>query len=139
MCKYLQVAGVLVSIFLASSAHSQDRRTPELLGKIWAENIREHSIEKMKSLIHPQCSVNHVKEDILKRMVDGKLSPAYTIETRALGSREALAKVYEVVPDMQLNIMSNAHTDKEKEIYGLGWGFPIAQYKGQWFFVLCIK
>ena len=69
-------------------------------------------------------------------MVGGGLPEVYDIETRELGPRAELEKVYEVVPEKQLNIKFRTE-DKAK--YGLGKGFPIARASDDWFFVICIK
>jgi hypothetical protein len=71
------------------------------------------------------------------RMVAGGLPETYEIETRELGSRAALEKVYEVVPEKQLNMKFRTNTERAK--YGLGKGFPIAKASGEWFFVICMK
>jgi len=50
-----------------------------------------------------------------------------------------LQRIYEVVPDMQLNIKYRTNTPEEKAKFGLGKGFPIARVSGEWFFVICVK
>jgi hypothetical protein len=69
----------------------------------------------------------------------GGLPATYEIETRELGPREVLQRIYEVVPDMQLNIKYRTNTPEEKAKFGLGKGFPIARVSGEWFFVICVK
>ena len=72
-------------------------------------------------------------------MVGGGLPEAYEIETKELGPRVELEKVYEVVPEKQLNIKFRTNTPEERAKYGLGKGFPIAKASGEWFFVICMK
>jgi hypothetical protein len=61
------------------------------------------------------------------------------IETRELGPRAELEKIYEVVQDKQLNIKYRTNSSEDNAKYGLGKGFPIAKASGEWFFVICIK
>jgi hypothetical protein len=72
-------------------------------------------------------------------MVQGGLPETYEIETRELGPRAELEKIYEVVPDKQLNIKYRTNSPEDKAKYGLGKGFPIAKALGEWFFVICTK
>jgi len=72
-------------------------------------------------------------------MVQDGLPERYGIETSALGPRAELEKVYEVVPENQLNLKYLTNTPEEKARYGLGKGFPIAKASGEWFFVICTK
>ena len=113
--------------------------TPEDLARLWIEAIAANSAEKIRPLIHPACPQNSISPDTLARMVQGRLPQTYDIETRELGPRAELEKVYQVVPDRQLTIKYRTTTPEEKAKYGLGKGFPIAQASGQWFFVICPK
>ena len=72
-------------------------------------------------------------------MVQGGLPDTYEIETRELGPREELQRIYQVVPDKQLNLKYRTNTPEEKARYGPGKGFPIARASGEWFFVICVK
>ena len=113
--------------------------TPEQLARAWVEAIKANSTEKMRPLIHPACPQNSVSPEILARMVQGGLPEKYEIETRPLGPRAELEKVYQVVPDRQLTLKFLTNTPEEKAKYGLGKGFPIAPASGEWFFVICLK
>jgi hypothetical protein len=115
------------------------QQTPEELARLWVEAIKENSTTKIRALIHPACPQNSISPEILARMVQGGLPESYEIETRELGPREEMQRIYEVVPDKQLNIKYRTKTPEEKAKYGLGKGFPIALVSGEWFFVICVK
>ena len=72
-------------------------------------------------------------------MVQGGLPETYEIETKELGPRPELEKIYQVVPEKQLNIKYRANSPEDRAKYGLGKGFPIAKASGEWFFVICAK
>ena len=115
------------------------QQTPEELARSWVEAIKANSTEKMRPLIHPACPQSSVSPEILARMVQGGLPEKYEIETRPLGPRAELERIYLVVPDSQLTLKFLTDTPEEKAKYGLGKGFPIAQASGEWFFVICLK
>jgi len=123
--------------------HSQPasalQQTPEELARLWVEAIKANSTAKIRPLIHPACPQKSISPEILKRMVQGGLPDTYEIETRELGPRAELEKMYEVVPDKQLNIKYRTNSPEERTKYGLGKGFPIAKASGEWFFVVCVK
>jgi hypothetical protein len=122
-----------------SQGASAAQQTPEDLARMWIEAIKENSTTKMRPLIHPACPQNSISPEILARMVGGGLPETFDIETNQLGPRAELEKVYEVVPEKQLNIRFRTSTPEDKAKYGLGKGFPIARASGVWFFVICIK
>ncbi len=103
------------------------QQTPEDLAQLWIEAIKENSTARIRSLIHPACPQNSITPEILARMVGGGLPETYDIETRELGPRAELEKVYAVVPEKQLNIRFKTSTPEDKAKYGLGKGFPIAR------------
>ena len=115
------------------------QHTPDELAGAWVEAIKANSTEKMRALIHPACPQSSVSPEILTRMVQGGLPEKYQIETRPLGPRAELEKIYQVVPDSQLTLKFLTNTPEEKAKYGLGKGFPIAPASGEWFFVVCLK
>lgn len=123
--------------FAATVAFAQ--QTPEMLGQLWIEAIRANSIEKIRPLIHPNCPKDSMKPYLLERMVDGDLPPQFIIETRELGPKPQLEKVYIVIPDKQLNINYITKTKDERKKFGLGKGFPIAKLNNHWFFAICTK
>ena len=124
---------------LSSQGASAAQRTPEDLARLWVEAIKENSTTKIRALIHPTCPQNSISPEILARMVQGGLPEAYQIETSELGPREELQRIYQVVPDKQLNLKYRTNTPEEKARYGLGKGFPIARASDGWFFVICLK
>jgi hypothetical protein len=124
---------------LSSQGASAAQRTPEDLARLWVEAIKENSTTKIRALIHPACPQNSISPEILARMVQGGLPEAYQIETSELGPREELQRIYQVVPDKQLNLKYRTNTPEEKARYGLGKGFPIARASDEWFFVICLK
>jgi hypothetical protein len=134
MCVML---GVCIVHFPQGALASQ--RTPEDLALLWIEAIKANSTTKIRPLIHPACPQKSISPDILARMVGGGLPEAYEMEARELGPRVELEKVYEVVPEKQLNIKFRTNTPEERAKYGLGKGFPIARASGEWFFVICMK
>jgi hypothetical protein len=115
------------------------QQTPEELARSWIEAIRENSTAKMRALVHPACPQSSITPEMLARMVQGGLPEKYEIETRPLGPRAELEKVYQVVPDSQLTLKFLTNTPEDKARYGLGKGFPIAKASGEWFFVICLK
>jgi hypothetical protein len=122
-----------------SQASPATQQTPEDLAQLWIEAIKANSTAEIRRLIHPGCPQTSVTPEILARMVGGGLPATYDIESRELGPRAELEKIYEVVPDRQLTIKYRTSTPAEKEKYGLGKGFPIAKAAGGWFFVICLK
>jgi hypothetical protein len=137
----LKRAGAILGLCMVhfSPVASASQQTPEDLARLWIEAIKANSTEKIRPLIHPACPQNTISPQILARMVQGGLPEAYVIETRELGSRAELEKIYQVVPDKQLNISYRTATAEDKAKYGLGKGFPIAKASGEWFFVICVK
>ena len=115
------------------------QQTPEELAQLWLEAIKTSSTAKIRPLIHPACPQNSISPEILARMVQGGLPETYEIETKELGPRAELEKIYQIVPEKQLNIKYRTNSPEEKAKYGLGKGFPIAKASGEWFFVICIK
>lgn len=115
------------------------QRTPEDLAQLWIEAIKANSTAEIRRLIHPGCPQSSVTPEIVARMVGGGLPATYDIESGELGPRAELERIYEVVPDRQLTIKYRTNTPAEKEKYGLGKGFPIAQAAGNGFFVVCRK
>ena len=115
------------------------QQTPEELARSWVEAIKENSTAKMRALIHHACPQSAITPEMLARMVQGGLPEKYEIETRPLGPRAELEKVYQVVPDSQLTLKFLTETPEEKAKYVLGKGFPIAKASGEWFFVICLK
>jgi len=122
-----------------SRGTSAAQQTPEDLAQLWIEAIKENSTARIRPLIHPACPQDSITPEILARMVGGGLPETYDIETRELGPRAELEKVYAVVPENQLNIRFRTSTPEDKAKYGLGKGFPIARASGTWFFVICLK
>jgi hypothetical protein len=126
-----------ITCFSLSAFASQ--QTPEDLAQLWIEAIKANSTAAIRRLIHPGCPQSSVTPEILARMIGGGLPATYDIESRELGPRAELERIYEVVPDRQLTIKYRTNTPAEKEKYGLGKGFPIAKAAGEWFFVVCRK
>ncbi len=126
-------------IMYFSQGASAAQQTPEDLAQLWIEAIKENSTARIRPLIHPACPQDSITPEILARMVGGGLPETYDIETRELGPRAELEKVYAVVPENQLNIRFRTSTPEDKAKYGLGKGFPIARASGTWFFVICLK
>jgi hypothetical protein len=122
-----------------SQGASAAQQTPEDLAQLWIAAIKENSTARIRPLIHPACPQDSITPEILARMVGGGLPETYDIETRELGPRAELEKVYAVVPENQLNIRFRTSTPEDKAKYGLGKGFPIARASGTWFFVICLK
>ena len=125
-----------VSVSQAAVASPQ---TPEILARSWVDAIKENSTAKMRALVHPACPQSSISPEILARMVQGGMPEKYEIETRPLGPRAELEKVYQVVPDAQLTLKFLTNTPEDKARYGLGKGFPIAKASDGWFFVICAK
>jgi hypothetical protein len=121
-----------------SDAAPASQRTPEDLAQLWIEAIKANSTAEIRPLIHQGCPQTSITPEILARMAGGELPEIYDIESRELGPRAELEKIYEVVPDRQLTIKYRTSTG-EKGKYGLGKGFPIAKAAGDWFFVICLK
>jgi hypothetical protein len=115
------------------------QQTPEELAQLWLEAIKTSSTAKIRPLIHPACPQNSISPEILARMVQGGLPETYEIETKELGPRAELEKIYQVVPEKQLNIKYRTNSPEDRTRYGLGKGFPIAKASGEWFFVVCAK
>jgi hypothetical protein len=115
------------------------QQTPEELARLWVEAIKASSAAKMRSLIHPACPQNSISPEILGRMAQGGLPETYEIETKELGPRAELEKIYHVVPEKQLNINYRSNSPEDRAKYGLGKGLPIAKASGEWFFVVCAK
>jgi hypothetical protein len=132
------ILGACCMMYFSQGA-SASQQTPEDLARLWVEAIKANSTAKIRPLIHPACPQNSISPEILARMVQGGLPETYEIETRELGPRAELEKIYEVVPDKQLNIKYRTNSSEEKAKYGLGKGFPIAKASGEWFFVICTK
>jgi len=107
--------------------------------RAWVEAIKANSPARIRLLVHPACPQDSISPEILARMVEGGLPETYEIETRELGPRADLEKVYAVVPEKQLNIKFRTNTPEDKAKYGPGKGFPIAKASGEWFFVICMK
>jgi hypothetical protein len=135
-CAYSILLLCTVSVSRAALAAQQ---TPEDLARAWVDAIKATSTEKMRPLIHPACPQSAITLEILARMVQGGLPAKYEIETRPLGARAELEKIYQVVPENQLTLKFLTETAEEKAKYGLGKGFPIAKASGEWFFVICLK
>jgi uncharacterized membrane protein YvbJ len=124
---------IFITFFYSIIAFSQ--ATPNDLAKKWVQAIKANDSTKALTLIHPVCDITKIKPQIVKRLISGKLDKNYKFETKKLSAtKETLKKIFQVAPTHQLTIK---YSDKEK--YGLGKGFPIANYKGEWFFVLCTK
>jgi len=130
------IAGCAVHFSQTASASQQ---TPEELAQLWLDAIKTGSTTKIRSLIHPACPQNSISPEILARMVQGGLPETYEIETKELGPRAELEKIYQVVPERQLNIRYRTSSPEDRAKYGLGKGFPIARASGEWFFVVCTK
>ena len=126
-------------LFSFSAILASAQQTPESLGQLWVEAIKEHSIERIKLLVHPNCPNDSVKNNILERMVSGELPLQFIFETTELGPKSQLEKVYIVIPDKQLNIKYITKTKEEKMKFGMGKGFPIAKLNDRWFFTICTK
>jgi len=137
----LKSVGATLAVCIADCSQGAlaSQRTPEDLALLWVEAIKADSTAKIRFLVHPACPQRSISPDILARMVGGGLPEAYEIETRELGPRIELEKLYEVVPEKQLNIKFRTNTPEERAKYGLGKGFPIAKASGEWFFVICMK
>jgi hypothetical protein len=135
-CAYSILLLCTVSVSREALASQQ---TPEELARAWVEAIKANSTEKMRALVHPACPQSAITPEILARMVQGGLPAKYEIETRPLGARAELEKIYQVVPENQLTLKYLTETPEEKTKYGLGKGFPIAKASGEWFFVICLK
>lgn len=105
------------------------------LAQSWLKAIKSGSYSEIKKYVHPQCHPSKVKEEILKRMVSGGLPKLYNVNVRKLkGDKKMLQKAYQVLPSHQLDLKY-----KKSKKFGLGKSFPIAEYKGRWFFVICPK
>ena len=128
-----------ICLLYFSQRASASPQTPEELARSWIEAIKENSTAKMRALVHPACPQSSITPEILARMVQGGLPEKYGIETRPLGPRAELEKVYQVVPDSQLTLKFMTDTPEDKAKYGLGKGFPIAKASDGWFFVICPK
>jgi hypothetical protein len=126
-------------IVYLSDVASASQQTPEDLARLWVEAIKANSTAKIRPLVHPACPQKSISPEILARMVGGGLPENYEIETRELGPRAELERIYEVIPEKQLNIRYRTKSAEEKANYGLGKGFPIARASGEWFFVICLK
>lgn len=137
--KYFCSVSIACCMVYFSQAVLASQQTPEELARLWLEAIKTNSTEKVRPLIHPACPQGSISPEILGRMVQGGLPQVYEIETKDLGPRAELEKIYHVVPDKQLNIKFRTNSPDEKAKYGLGKGFPIAQASGEWFFVICVK
>jgi len=125
-------------VYLSQGALAS-QQTPEELARLWLEAIKTSSTAKIRPLIHPACPQNSISPEILGRMVQGGLPETYEIETKELGPRAELEKIYQVVPEKQLNIKYRTNSPEDRAKYGLGKGFPIAKASGEWFFVICAK
>jgi hypothetical protein len=135
LCAVLAVCCIACFSEAAPASH----QTPEELAQLWIEAIKANSTTQIRPLIHPGCPPSSISPEILARMVGGGLPETYDIESRELGPRPELERIYEAVPDRQLTIKYRTSTPAEKEKYGLGKGFPIAKAAGGWFFVICLK
>jgi hypothetical protein len=118
-------------IVYLSNAASASQQTPEDLARLWVEAIKANSTAKIRPLVHPECPQKSISSEILARMVGGGLPETYEIETRELGPRAELERIYEVIPEKQLNIRYWTNSAEEKANYGLGKGFPIARASGE--------
>jgi hypothetical protein len=125
-------------VYLSQGALAS-QQTPEELARLWLEAIKTSSTAKIRPLIHPACPQKSISPEILGRMVQGGLPETYEIETKELGPRAELEKIYQVVPEKQLNIKYRTNSPGDRAKYGLGKGFPIAKASGEWFFVICAK
>lgn len=130
-------ASVLLSVLLSTSAHAQ--KTPEALAEIWVDALHNHDPSKLKPYIHPDCPADSIPYGVLNRMVSGKLSPTYQINTTDLGPADIVKESFYVIPEMQLVIYQNTKTPEDRKLYGIGKGFPIAKKNDYWYFVLCMK
>jgi hypothetical protein len=113
------------------------QETPESLAALWLEAIKAHSPAMVMPLVHPSCSQENIHKDIIERMISGDLPTEVTVTTEVLSEKVALAKVFEVAPEMQLNLNYVTQTKEDRKKYGIGKGFPIALYNAKWFFVIC--
>jgi hypothetical protein len=104
-----------------------------------SKRSRQTRLQKFARLVHPACPQKSISPEILARMVGGGLPETYEVETRELGPRAELERIYEVIPEKQLNIRFRTNSAEDKTKYGLGKGFPIARASGEWFFVICLK
>jgi hypothetical protein len=137
--KLLSLVILVGGVVFCASSKVIAQETPDSLAALWIDAIKDHSTLKIMPLVHPLCSEKSIPLGLLERMVDGDIPADVTINTSNLGSKEQLAKVFEIVPDKQLNLVYVSLTDQDKEKYGLGKGFPIAQHNAKWFFVICTK
>jgi hypothetical protein len=135
------VCSILIACCMAhlSQGALASQQTPEELAQLWLEAIKTSSTAKIRPLIHPACPQNSISPEILARMVQGGLPETYEIETKELGPRAELEKIYQIVPEKQLNIRYRTNSPEDRARYGLGKGFPIAKASGEWFFVICAK
>ena len=92
----------------------------------------------MRALVHPACPQSAITPEILARMVQGGLPEKYEIETRPLGPRSELEKVYQVVPDSQLTLKFLTDTPEDKANTDWARAFRSQKRRG-WFFVICLK
>src|ERR1700676_1430132 len=118
-----------------SQAALASQQTPEELARLGPRGIKNSPTAKIRPFIHAACPQNSISPEILGRMVQGGLPEAYEIETKELGPRAELEKIYQVFPEKQLNIKYRTNSPEDRARYGLGKGFPIAKASGEWFVV----
>ncbi len=129
-----------LAVLAFSTAAYADPRSPQQLGELWVKAIQAHSTDQLQPLIHPGCKNGVIKPAILNRMVAGDVAPRYTFSTSEIGPREALEKIFLVIPEKNLLLTYDVTTPEEKKQYGMGKGFPIARADdGSWYFAICAK
>jgi len=78
------------------------QQTPEELAQLWLEAIKTSSTAKIRPLIHPGARKIRSRRSFLGRMVQGGLPEDMKIETKELGPRAELEKIYQLFPEKQL-------------------------------------
>jgi hypothetical protein len=135
----LAISALTAAVVVGTSTALYAQESPDDLAALWIEAIKAHSTSKIMPLIHPGCSKENIQNAILERMTDGDLPAEVTIITTMLGNKAALEKVYEIIPDMQLNLQYVTHSKEDRAKFGIGKGFPISLLNSKWFFVICTK
>lgn len=115
------------------------QHTPDALAELWVEAIKKNDTSSIRQLVHPKCNETQIAPEILTKMVQGDVPANYKVKTSPLGPKETLARIYAVIPEMQLTLKYDFTSQEEKERYGLGKGYPIAQYEGKWYFTICLR
>ena len=139
MKSLLAVALVAVST-TAYAAPPLNLSTPDALGAAWAVAIKDNSVDELKPLLHPDCAKGTTSDSIFNRMVNGGLAPNYSFTTEDMTAPpEQLDKIFLVRPEKTLIIHYDTSNDTDKQRYGIGKGFPIAQKDGKWYFDVCRK